>query len=86
MVETKSNYGYAPKSRIIYSRKGLNSAASKRSKTSSKMSAAGRFMVKEQVGPFVGETESQIHETKSKLNQVTMKRFNEEIPDGGPKS
>jgi len=24
--ETKSNYGYAPKSRVLYSRKGLGSA------------------------------------------------------------
>jgi hypothetical protein len=32
--DTKSNYAYAPKSRIIYSRKGLGSATSKRSRTS----------------------------------------------------
>lgn len=48
--ETKSNYGYAAKSRLIYSnRKGLNSATSKRSKTSQKFGGNRR----EEVGPYM---------------------------------
>jgi len=82
--DTSSNYGYAPKSRLIYSRKGLNSAASKRSRTSQRMSNTAGSRMNEQLGPYVG-TESQ-GDTKSRLNTIVMKRFNEAVPEAGPKS
>lgn len=77
--DTRSNYAYAPKSKLLYNRKGVNSAASQRSKT-------GGSKLKQQVGPYVGETASKQGDTKSQLNQFTMKRFNEAVPEGGPKS
>jgi hypothetical protein len=84
--DTKSNYSYAPKRGLIYNRKGLGSATSKRSKTNTKLSAKAGLMMKEQVGPYVGETVSQKQETKSQLNYIAMKRFNEAPLDDRPKS
>ena len=81
--DTKSNYGYAPKSRVLYSRKGLGSATSKRSKTGSRLTAKAR----EQIGPYVPETESFVQgDTKSKLNYTQMKRFNETPLEGDRRS
>lgn len=84
--DSKSNYSYAPKSRILYSRKGLGSANSKRSKTSSKLNATAKFM-REQVGPYVPQNDYQ-EDTKSKgsLNQFAMKRFNETPLEGDRRS
>lgn len=55
--DKQSNYSYAPKSRVLYSRKGLGSATSKRSKTGSRVSVTSKL--REQVGPYVPETDSQ---------------------------
>jgi hypothetical protein len=76
--DTKSNYGYAPKSRILYSRKGLGSAQAKRSKTNTRMSAA-KGMRNETMSPYVDERSQGYNqvETKSRLNDKIMKRFNE---------
>jgi hypothetical protein len=73
--DTGSNYGYAPKSQLLYQRK---SAGGKRSKTGNKYGAA---MTKEQVSPYMPE------ETESQLNRANMRRFNENYVDqAGPKS
>ena len=76
--DTKSNYGYAPKSRILYSRKGLGSAQIKRSKTGTRMSAA-QGMRGDTMSPYIDDRASGYHqvETKSRLNDKIMKRFNE---------
>ena len=76
--ETKSNYGYAPKSRILYSRKGLGSAQAKRSKTGTRMTAV-RGMRAETMNPYSDDRASgyRQEETKSRLNDKIMKRFNE---------
>ena len=82
--DTKSNYSYAAKSKMIYSRKGLGSATSKRSKTNNRLSVKAGNM-REQLGPYVEERE-QKQETKSQLNYIAMKRFNETPTDDRPKS
>jgi hypothetical protein len=71
---------------MSYNKKGLGSASSKRSLTNSKLYAKAGLMMKEQVGPHYGETVSQKQETKSQLNFIAMKRFNEKPEDDRPKS
>ena len=84
--DTKSNYSYAPKSRLIYNRKGLGSATSNRSNTNAKLSAKAGLIMKDQVGPHIGDTASQKQKTKSQLNFIGMKRFNENPTDDRSKS
>ena len=76
--DTSSNYGYAPKSKLLYQRK---SAQNKRSKTGNKYSGSRQGM-REHVGPYLGEEDAH-----SQLSKVNMKRFNETIERSqGPKS
>ena len=79
--DTKSNYSYAPKSKLIYNRKGQGSATSKRSNTNAKLSGKAGLIMKDQVGPYLGDTASQKQKTKSQLNFIGMKRFNENPKD-----
>ena len=75
--EQRSNYGYAPKSRVLYSRKGLGSAQVKRSKTGSRIATA-KLLNRDQVSPYHNDDRAQYTlETKSRLNEKIMKRFNE---------
>lgn len=71
--DTKSNYGYAAKSKLLYQRQ---SAQGKRSRTGNKYTAS-RQGTREQVGPYMGEDE-----TASQLNKNNMKRFNEVVSQG----
>ena len=75
LAETDSQYAYAAKSKLLYPRK----TPSTRSKTGSKM---GARVMRAEVGPYLGEN----GETASQLNRKAIKRFNEEIPEGGPRS
>ena len=75
--DTASQYSYAPKSKLIYSRKN---ESSKRSRTGGK-SGALRRTGSSAVGPFVED-----HETKSRLSKASVQRFNEHVPEAGPKS
>jgi hypothetical protein len=69
--DTKSNYSYAPKSKLLYQRK---SAQNKRSKTGNKYTAVSRQGMREQVGPYMGDEDA-----GSVLSKGNMKRFNETI-------
>lgn len=53
-ADTKSNYGYAPKSKLLYQRK---SAQNKRSRTGNKYTGS-RQGIREQVGPYLGEEDA----------------------------
>lgn len=75
--DTASQYSYAPKSKLIYSRKN---DASKRSRTGGK-SGALRRTGSSAVGPYV-----EADETRSRLSKASVQRFNEQVPEGGPKS
>jgi len=79
--DTKSDYSYAPKSKLIYNRKGLGSATSKRSNTNAKLSGKVGLIIKDQVGPYTGDTASQKQKAKNQLNFSGMKRFNENPMD-----
>lgn len=74
--DTASQYSYAPKSKLIYSRKN---DASKRSRTGGK-SGALRRTGSSAVGPYV-----EADETRSRLSKASVQRFNEQMPEG-PKS
>lgn len=76
-ADTDSQYAYAAKSKLLYPRK----TPSQRSKSGvgSKM---GPRVMRTEVGPYLGEN----GETSSQLNRKAIKRFNEEIPEGGPRS
>lgn len=50
------------------------------------LSAKVGLIAREQVGPYVEETISQKQETKSQLNYIAMKRFNEAPQEDRPKS
>ena len=86
MDDALSDYSYAPKSRMLYNKKGLGSASAKRSLTNSKLYAKAGLRMKEQVGPHYGETASQKQDTKSQLSFIAMQRFNEKPEDDRPKS
>ena len=75
--DTASQYSYAPKSKLIYSRKN---DSQKRSRTGGK-SGALRRTGSSAVGPFVED-----HETRSRLSKASVQRFNEHVPEAGPKS
>lgn len=75
--DTASQYSYAPKSKLIYSRKN---DTSKRSRTGGK-SGALRRTGSSAVGPYVED-----HETRSRLSKASVQRFNEQVPEAGPKS
>lgn len=75
--DTASQYSYAPKSKLIYSRKG---ESSKRSRTGGK-SGALRRTGSSTIGPYVED-----HETRSRLSKASVQRFNEAIPEAGPRS
>lgn len=75
--DTASQYSYAPKSKLIYSRKN---DSQKRSRTGGK-SGALRRTGSSAVGPYVED-----HETRSRLSKASVQRFNEQVPEAGPKS
>jgi hypothetical protein len=75
--DTASQYSYAPKSKLIYSRKN---DTSKRSRTGGK-SGALRRTGSSAVGPYVED-----HETRSRLSKASVQRFNEQVHEAGPKS
>lgn len=75
-AETDSQYAYAAKSKLLYPRK----TPSQRSKSGVKM--GGPRIMRTEVGPYLGDN----GETASQLNRRAIKRFNEEIPEGGPRS
>ena len=74
--DTASQYSYAPKSKLIYSRKN---DVSKRSRTGGK-SGALRRTGSSAVGPYV-----EADETRSRLSKASVQRFNEQVNEG-PKS
>ena len=72
VFDESSNYGYAPKSRLLYQ--------GKRSKTNQK---APSSKAPSQVGPYIAETKSN---TGNRLAKNKIERFNEEVASRGPKS
>ena len=75
--DTASQYSYAPKSKLIYSRKN---DSQKRSRTGGK-SGALRRTGSSAVGPYVED-----HETRSRLSKASVQRFNEQPEKSTTKS
>lgn len=81
--DSQASYNYAPKSRLIYQR----SKGDVRSRTSSRALPVAGAMRKtpsqrSQVGAYTGED----GEVRSRLSKASIQRFNEQLPELGPKS
>lgn len=72
--EISSQYGYAPKSKVIYQR-GLDGKSTTSSKAKSRVGSG--------IGPHIP---GQDGDTKSQLSKANVQRFNEDLGATGPKS
>ena len=71
--EISSQYGYAPKSKVIYQR-GLDGKSTTSSKAKSRVGSG--------IGPHIPDA----GDTKSQLSKANVQRFNEDLGATGPKS